>query len=62
MDRIILCILQITTIYNAMLLGWDAHFEVAEKKIILKKKIKDMNELDNNTQKFLDTIMDFHKI
>jgi hypothetical protein len=56
---LLILILQITTIKNAIMLGWKAEYLAEDKKIILTKKVKDMNSIDNNTQLFLDKIMAF---
>lgn len=48
----ILILLKLTVLYNAHLLGWE--FEVAGcKKIVLRKKIKDMTHVDHNTVRLL---------
>lgn len=50
-------ILQITTIHNAVRLGWTVR--VADnKRIVLRKKIKKMTHLDKNTKKLVELLMD----
>lgn len=50
--------LQLMTIYNAIRLGWKV--EIVNRKLILKKKIKDMTYLDNNTSKLLAILMNLN--
>lgn len=54
-----LILLQLTTIYNATQLGWNV--EMINKKIILRKKIKDMTCIDYNTFELLEVLMDLPK-
>ena len=56
----ILLVLQLTAIYNAKQLGWNV--EVAtNKKIILKKKLKDMTVTDHNTTRLIEVLMNLKK-
>ena len=57
----ILILLQITAIYNATQLGWNVEFVNGQKKIILRKKIKDMTYTDHNTFKLLEVLMNLPK-
>lgn len=59
--RLIVLILQITALTNAVLLGWKVK-KVEGNKFIICKKLNELTELDNNTIKFLDTIMQFKEI
>lgn len=52
-----LIVLQMTTIYNATQLGWDVELVDGSKKIILRKKLKDMNYIDYNTSRLLELLM-----
>lgn len=54
----ILIMLQITAIYNATQLGWNVELVDGYKKIILRKKIKDMTYIDYNTFRLLEILMD----
>jgi hypothetical protein len=49
-------ILKLTAIFNALLLGWDVKC-FNSNKIILKKKINDMTNLDFNTHKLIKILI-----
>ena len=49
--------LQITAIHNATQLGWNVELVDGHKKIILRKKLKDMTYIDHNTFKLLEILM-----
>ena len=53
--KYILIILKLTTIFNAIILGWTVNIS-GEKKIILRKKIKNMTNLDKNTTKLIQLL------
>ena len=57
LEKCILILLQLTTIYNAQQLGWSVEVVDGHKKIILKKKIKDMTYIDHNTFRLLEVLM-----
>ena len=56
--KLVILILQFMALMNAVLLGWKVK-KVESKKFIICKKVSELTELDNNTVKFLDTIMRF---
>lgn len=45
--------------YNAIKLGWDIKI-LNYDKIVISKKITKLTELDNNTEEFLNTIIQSH--
>lgn len=57
----ILILLQITTVSNATKLGWNVELVDGHKKIILRKKIKDMTFVDHNTYKLLEVLMNLRE-
>jgi len=60
-SKLFVLILQIVSLTNAVMLGWRIK-KVEGNKFIICKKIDQLTELDNNTSKFLDTIMQFREI
>ncbi len=52
--------LQIIALINATTLGWRIK-SVDGKKFIICKKVSEMTDLDNDTLKFLDTIIRFNE-
>ena len=59
--KLMVLILQIMTLMNAIILGWRVK-KIEGKKFVICKRINELTELDNNTVKFLDTIMNFNNI
>lgn len=59
--RLIVLILQMMALTNAVLLGWRVK-KIEGNRFTICKKINQLTELDNNTIKFLDTIMQFKEI
>ena len=59
--KLFVLMLQIIALMNAVVLGWPVK-KVEGNKFIICKKINKLTELDNNTLKFLDTIMQFKEI
>lgn len=59
--RLIVIILQMMALTNAVLLGWNIK-KVEGNKFVISKKINKLTALDNDTIKFLDTIMQFKEI
>lgn len=53
--------MQLMAIINAIALGWEVK-EIDNKKFTMTKKINNMTELDKNTIRLLDTIMQFEPI
>ena len=53
--KLILCILQITTLYNAMQLGWKVT-KIGNRKYELSKKISEINNFDFEC--FINKILD----
>ncbi|AYV84199.1 MAG: hypothetical protein Hyperionvirus19_23 [Hyperionvirus sp.] len=52
----ILIILQITAICNAIRMGWKIHL-ADNKKLIFRKKLKDMTRMDHNIIKLVDHLI-----
>ena len=59
LKKYILILLQLTAIYNATQLGWTV--KIVNKKIILRKKIKDMTYIDQNIFRLLEVLMDLQQ-
>ena len=55
--NIVLFMLQLSIMFNAMNLGWKVKL-VDNNKVILSKKIKEMTELDKDTESFLSKIIE----
>jgi hypothetical protein len=53
----ILVLMQITTAYNATQLGWRVELADGHRKIILRKKLKDMTYMDHNIPRLLEVLM-----
>ena len=56
---IILFTIKMIIMYNAIKLGWDIKI-LNYDKIVISKKITKLTELDNNTEEFLNTIIQSH--
>ncbi|AYV80936.1 MAG: hypothetical protein Harvfovirus10_34 [Harvfovirus sp.] len=54
----ILIILQITAISNAIQMGWRIH-KSNNKRLVFRKKVKDMTRIDHDTIKLLQNLMNF---
>jgi hypothetical protein len=55
---LILLILKMTVLYNAVNLGWTVD-TINENKIILSKKLVKMTELDHDTMRLIDEMVDY---
>ncbi|ARF09333.1 hypothetical protein Catovirus_2_282 [Catovirus CTV1] len=54
-------ILQMMAVTNAIMLGWKVK-KIEGNKFVITKKKNQLTELDNDTVRFLDTIMQFKQI
>ncbi len=51
----LILLIKLSVIEKALNMGWTV--KMVNNKIILKKKLKNVNELENNTEKFLDYLL-----
>ncbi len=54
-NKNIILLIKISIIEKALNMGWSV--KMINNKIILRKKLNNVNELENNTDKFLDYLL-----